>query len=427
MRIGFDLLLVVIGVATGFLVARRGRGATGNGQVTTTSDAQGLGLAAPKLTSESSEAQVGQVPDEAGIVVAEVIAVLRHHLARLTPDCAPPDGDSSTNDNIFDLMILDGSRTEPLGTQKKVRVVEVDVLREQLPDGKIVVSALERRTCTITGTELDQAVAQHRSVAEFLLEKGASNIVDTTWPSITEQWKVTDPGRLDATADRIADLNAFLHQLLLGEPADAAANVLGLQPVIGSLASELPLPLDKQTSKLTLSIRVVGVVGGIVTGHPALSIACGKSLARQKVTELVTDSVLNIIEPSPEDPVADADPDRPMRGLPSDPSRHEVAADRTDPELNPRKDCSRLRPAQLRRSVNDPEAEPVAFTLGSSAVSDIYGRRDTTFINLDQPDSDHAQHRDKSAKNQRRSGKQPSRAEIGSGRRRHRRHRQVGR
>lgn len=140
----------------------------------------------------------------------------------------------------------------------------------------------------------------HQLSVDFLADHAASTLADATRPALTDLWVANvDPLDAEAAGVTIEDLQRSMHELLLVKPVEAAADILGLRPVLGDITTDMAgiitLPMDRTFRKYAETARVIGVVAKLVTGQPALTLACFKSIAAKEFGRLVEGVVIDAV------------------------------------------------------------------------------------------------------------------------------------
>jgi hypothetical protein len=205
-------------------------------------------------------------------------------------DGSPGDGDESSQSMTVEWIRSPEERVSETGPE--LVIVNVDFFVESGETDTARLVGVGRTVTVPTETFQDR-------VEDFLAEYSVDKVIEAGWPAVTEVWQVVDPGHFDRAAVGVEDANDLIHDLVLGRPAEAAAEALGLRSVPEAAAVDivtaLPLPVDRRFSAAVTAIRVTGAVAGVVMGHPALTLACVRSLARTAVTRLVADRVREVM------------------------------------------------------------------------------------------------------------------------------------
>jgi hypothetical protein len=138
----------------------------------------------------------------------------------------------------------------------------------------------------------------------------ATKISDPAFAFSDTWWIVSDPGGLGAGAEAVNRAQKGLHQLLLGDPAQAVCQALGgpMPGMVGGIAAELPLPIDRPLGFIQELLEVGGMAVGIFAGMPLLTTASCKSFLHDQLTHSVARGIgaatQELLAPAPGPPDA---------------------------------------------------------------------------------------------------------------------------
>jgi hypothetical protein len=136
----------------------------------------------------------------------------------------------------------------------------------------------------------------------------ATKISDRAFAFSDTWWIVSDPGRFGVGAAAVQRAQQGLHQLLLGDPAQAVCQALGgpVPGMVGGIAGQLPLPVDRPLEFIQQLVEVGGMAFGVFAGIPVLTTACCKAFLHDQLTRTVargTRAVMrDLLTPAPEPP-----------------------------------------------------------------------------------------------------------------------------
>ncbi len=102
----------------------------------------------------------------------------------------------------------------------------------------------------------------------------ATKISDRADEATDTWWIVSDPGGLAADAAVVQHTQQGLHRLLFGDPAQAVCQALGgpVPGMVGDIAGELPLPIDRPLEFIQQALQVAGMAVGVLAGMPVLTL-----------------------------------------------------------------------------------------------------------------------------------------------------------
>ena len=107
-------------------------------------------------------------------------------------------------------------------------------------------------------------------------EYTATKFVNATWKQVVERGVTPNPGVFDAAAQAVANFRNGVHDAILGEPVEAAANAVGLPPALSALGAgviaEVPLPGDHSLGVVKRSIYMAEIVIGMLPPFHALAV-----------------------------------------------------------------------------------------------------------------------------------------------------------
>jgi hypothetical protein len=127
----------------------------------------------------------------------------------------------------------------------------------------------------------------------------AAKISDPAFAFSDTWWIVSDPGALGASAQAVDGAQKGLHQLLLGNSAQAVWQGFGgsgqVPGMIGGIAAELPLPIDRPLVFIKTLLEVAGMIFGAAAGIPVLTTACCKLFLHDKITRTLARAIPAVI------------------------------------------------------------------------------------------------------------------------------------
>ena len=148
---------------------------------------------------------------------------------------------------------------------------------------------------------------------ERLSEQAAGRVIDVVWEPATSGWRVVDFGGFDKMAGLPANLSDWGHQQAgawaarVGTAAGLSRNFAGAGAVICYL---VPLPFDRALHDVSRVIQIAGILAFALPGGHMLACASLKSLAHDKLTDLLAKQLRTVIwEPVP---------------APAEPARHKA-------------------------------------------------------------------------------------------------------
>jgi len=153
------------------------------------------------------------------------------------------------------------------------------------------------------------------TVADYMAQK----ISDPVFAYTDRWWIVSDPGGVGAAAGAVESARQGMHKLLLGNPAQAVCEKLGVPfpDIAGGVAAQIPLPIDAPFGFIKQLLQVAGMAVGMLAGFPVLTTACCKSFLHDQITRRVARGIRQVVL----DPI--------MRGVPT---RQPVAPPAAPPE-----------------------------------------------------------------------------------------------
>jgi hypothetical protein len=161
--------------------------------------------------------------------------------------------------------------------------------------------------CSVYGSSLDGISASDPSWnISSIFDKGAETVGECIATELDRlgqpMWKCWNApyGQWMANEDRnVADLQQILHDGFVGIPTERVLSGLKVPFAIqvGFLAEQVPVKaIDGVLGPAERFIEVVGIVIGVMSGHPILVCACFKALMHNEVHHLVASEITKFIE-----------------------------------------------------------------------------------------------------------------------------------
>jgi hypothetical protein len=251
-----------------------------------------------------------------------------------SPDLGAEDSGADVDElRVVRVMVFEA----PQGDKGRDAVSQVTIARTTYTLS--VSTALDLlRTAVATTPASDRAATpaapdqgSESSIAERLADAISEALAQPVVERIsaqTEFWQATSQQALSTFAESLEGAGEDFHRLVLGEPVKMIGQAVNVPAVpltgIVDVAQRLPLPIDVPIRKISLVVKVTGVVVGIATGTPVLSCACAKSLARDVVSTLASRALKNVLFSKREPDVTHAAPVTLRRGPDIDRLRRDI-------------------------------------------------------------------------------------------------------
>jgi hypothetical protein len=140
----------------------------------------------------------------------------------------------------------------------------------------------------------------HDQAIDALSESISAKITERGWNEVSECWVTRDPAYFGSAVQGIDAAYARLRQVLLDEPAQAVGDWMRfpgpVSSVIGDIAENIPLPIDRPLGSFRTFLEVAGMAVGLAVGVPLLATACLKSYVHDQLKRAVTDGVRTIVD-----------------------------------------------------------------------------------------------------------------------------------
>ncbi len=152
-----------------------------------------------------------------------------------------------------------------------------------------------RDTICVPYSDLSKFYEIIREEGKDTVAESVAQVIDgPTWKTLTCGWITEDPGRYADAAQQVGDLQDAIHTLLLGRPTEELAFTLQVSgaPALGLAARQIPLgKIDDTLSSLKQGIEIIGIMVGVMTGNPVMTLTSIKALLHDEFHRVLAEGI----------------------------------------------------------------------------------------------------------------------------------------